>query len=135
MLGRFILQIKDGVYLDRFHFEEVQGQLTKIGLYYIVWAVQHGIPPSHFHFFSILELGTFFTSVGEMGLAFHQLYEVSSLPMGELPYEEYVPTEEDLDLLKAQNTLAYDTYWELMCYFHICGQMTKLRNQDVKQKA
>lgn len=112
----------------------------KIELYHTVRAVQHGIPFSRFHFLSILELyypetDIFFTPVGKMGLALHELYEVSSLPIGEFLCEEYVITGEELHLLHAQDALVYDTYWELMCHFHICRQMTKLRNQGVKQRA
>lgn len=70
-----------------------------------------------------------------MGLALYELYEISELPTGNVPYEVYVPMEEELHLLRAQSPLASDTYWELMCHFHICGQITKRRNQDVKQKA
>jgi len=36
--------------------------------------------------------GTFFTPAGEIGLALHELYEVSGLVMGDAPYEEYVLT-------------------------------------------
>lgn len=45
-----------------------------------------------------------------MGLALHELYEVSGLPIGDDPYEEYVPTGEELHLLKAQNPMVYDIY-------------------------
>lgn len=31
--------------------------------------------------------------------------------------------------------MVYDTYWELMCHFPISSQMTKLRNQGIKQNA
>lgn len=69
-----------------------------------------------------------------MGLALHELCEISGIPMGEVPYAEYVLIREELHLLKAQNMVVYDTYWELMCHFNICGHMTKLRNQGVKQR-
>lgn len=69
-----------------------------------------------------------------MDLTLHELYEISGLPMGKIPYEEYVPTGEDLHLLRAQDPLAYDTYWELLCHYHICAQITGLRNNGVKQK-
>lgn len=62
-----------------------------------------------------------------MCLALHKLYKVSGLSMGEASYEEYVPTREELHLLKAQHPMVYDRYWELICHFHICGHMTKLR--------
>ena len=41
-------------------------------------------------------MGTFFTPVGEIGLALHELYEVSGLVIGDAPYEEYVPTTEEV---------------------------------------
>ena len=38
-----------------------------------------------------------------MGLALHELYEVSGLVMGDAPYEEYVQTSEELHLLKKES--------------------------------
>lgn len=81
------------------------------------------------------ESGTFFTPVGEMGLALHELYEVFGLPMGEIPCKEYVLTWEELHQLQAQDTLAYDTYWELLCHYHICAQITGLNKNGMKQKS
>jgi len=48
------------------------------------------------NFYALLELyypsfGTFFTPVGELGLALHEMSEISNLPPGSLPYEEYFP--------------------------------------------
>ena len=77
--------------------------------------------------------GTFFTPVGEMGLALHELYEVSGLVIENAPYEEYVPTSEELHLLKKENPQVYKTYWEVLCHLHICGQITSWRNMGVKQ--
>ena len=53
---------------------------------------------------------TFFTPVREMGLALHELYEVSGLVMGDAPYEEYVPTSEELHLLIKEDPQVYETY-------------------------
>jgi len=53
--------------------------------------------------------------------------------MGDAPYEEYVPTSEELHLLKKENPQVYETYWEVLCHFHICGQITSWRNRGVKQ--
>lgn len=66
-------------------------------------------------FFSVselynLETGPFITLIGEMDLALYEMYESFGLPMGEIPYEKYVPTREELHLLRAQDTLPYDTY-------------------------
>ena len=49
-----------------------------------------GYPASPQNFFGILErynplTGTFFTPVGEMGLALHELHEVSGLATGDSP--------------------------------------------------
>ena len=69
-------------------------------------------------------MGTFFTPVGEIGLALHKLYEVSRLVIRDALYEEYVLTTEVLQLLKKEDPRVYNTYWEVLCHFHICGQMT-----------
>ena len=54
--------------------------------------------------------------------------------MGDAPYEEYVPTSEELYLLKKEDPQVYETYWEVLCHFHICGQISSWRNRGVKQK-
>ena len=112
--------------------------LEHVGLRSAVRAVQWGIPRSSHNFFGILErynplTGTFFTPVGEMGLALHELHEVSGLATGDSPYEEYVPTTEELNLLKKGSPEVYETYWEVMCHFHICGQVTAWRSGGIKQ--
>ena len=66
---------------------------------------RYGIIPSHYNFFGILEkynpdTCTFFTLVGEMDFSLHEMFEVSGLFMGDLPYEEYIPNTEELHLLK-----------------------------------
>ena len=52
-------------------------------------------------FYAILEMyypvsGTFFTPVGELGMALHEKWEVLNLPIGSLPYEEYFLCAEEL---------------------------------------
>lgn len=54
---------------------------------------------------------TFFTPVGELGLALHEIYEVSALSMGEVPYKEYILTTEKLSMLRAKDKCIYETYW------------------------
>jgi len=58
----------------------------------------------HTQLYAILELycpasGTFFTHVGEIGLALHEIKEESNLPIGSLPYEEYFSCMEKLEQL------------------------------------
>jgi len=64
--------------------------------------------------------GTFFTPVGELGMALHEMWEVSNLSMGSKPYEEYFPCVEELAQLDNDKPAIYETYRELMCYFYIC---------------
>jgi len=50
------------------------------------------------NFYAIFELycpatETFFTPVGELGMALHEMWEVSARPLGSLRYEEYFPCE------------------------------------------
>jgi len=99
-----------------------------MGLYHSVRAVQYGLPQSFHNFYGTLEhysslTGTFFTPVGEMGLALHELYELSGLVIGDAPYEEYVLTSEEFHLLRKEDPQVYETDWEVLCHFHICGQI------------
>ena len=80
------------------------------------------------NFYAIFELycpaiGTFFTHVGELGMTLHEMWEVSALPLGSLPYEEYFSCEVELALLKKQEPALFETYWELMCHLYICSSM------------
>jgi len=70
-----------------------------------VRATCYGIQMSVANFYAFFELycpttGTFFTPVGELGMALHEMWEVSDLTMGSLPYEEYFPCEAELALLE-----------------------------------
>ena len=67
--------------------------------------------------------GDFFTPVGELGMALYEMWEVSALPMGSLPYEEYFSCEAELALLEKQELALFETYQELMCHFYICSDM------------
>ena len=57
--------------------------------------------------------GTFFTPIGKFGMVLHEMWEVSNLPMGSLPYEE-------LEQLEKKEPTLYEIYRELMCHFYIC---------------
>jgi len=48
-----------------------------------------------------------------------------------LSYKEYIPTIEELHLMKKDAQLVYETYWEVD--FHIYAQITGLRAEGVKQ--
>ena len=61
------------------------------------------------------EMCTFFTPVREKWLALHEMYKVSELVMGDIPYEEYVSSAEKLQLMVDSAPLVYATYWEVLC--------------------
>ena len=75
------------------HFEE---NLERLGLYEAVRATCYDIQMSVANFYAIFELyclakGIFFTPTSKLGMALHEMWEVSALPKGSLPYEEYFP--------------------------------------------
>jgi len=45
-----------------------------------------------------------------MGFAVHEMYEVSRLAIGDIPYEEYVPSVEKLHMMEESAPLVYATY-------------------------
>ena len=86
-----------------------------MGLYHSVRAIQYGLLQSSYNFYGVLEhcnplTGTFFTPAGEIGLTLHELYEVSGRVMGDVSYEEYVPTSEELHLLRKEDPQVYEIY-------------------------
>jgi len=102
--------------------------LEKLNLHEAVRATCYGIDMKVACFYAILELycpasGTFFTPVGELGMALHEMWEISALPFGSLPYEEYFPCEAELALLEKQEPALLETYRELMCHLHICSSI------------
>jgi len=58
-----------------------------------------------------------------MGMTWHEMWEISALPIGSLPYEEYFLCESELALLEKQEPALFETYRELMCHFYICLDM------------
>ena len=75
----------------------------------------YGIVLSHYNFFGIFEkynpdTCTFFTPVGKMRFVVLEMFEVSGLSMGDLPYEEYIPSTGELHLLKRDAPQVYETY-------------------------
>lgn len=61
--------------------------LKDIELYGAIRNVQYGLSYSAYHLFNILEMynpkfETFFTPIGELGFALHEMFEVSLLSMG-----------------------------------------------------
>ena len=87
-----------------FALKELEEPLLQCGLYPTVKAVCYGIILNDYNFFRILEkynpdTCTFFTSVGEMGFALHEMFEVSRLSIRYWPYEEYIPSTKEFYLL------------------------------------
>ena len=75
--------------------------LERLGLYEAVRATCYGIQMSVANFYVIFELYCPATGIfGELGMALHEMWEVSALPLGSLPYEEYFSCEAELALLE-----------------------------------
>jgi len=93
-----------------FILAELGDILLQVGLYEAVRTIQYSILQSTQHFYAVLErynpeTCAFFTPLGEMGLALYEMYEVSGLVIGDAPYEEYVPSTEELYLLEKKATV------------------------------
>ena len=104
--------------------------LRKLGLHEVARATCHEIKISMPNLFAIFKLycpasGTFFTPVGELGLAL--LKWESNLPMGSMPYEEYFSCMMELEKMEKDNLEMFETYQELMCHFYICMDVHNAR--------
>ena len=91
-----------------------EGDLRSSGLYAPIRATMYGFPVSCCHFLALLETyvpdsNTFLTCGGELGLALHEMHQVSGLPMGDVPYQEYFPSNLQLEWLKKDTPDMYDT--------------------------
>ena len=98
-----------------FILEDLKDELLQTGLYNAVRAAKYGITQSSHHLFAMLECYnletcTFFTPIREMRFALHVMYEVSRLVIGDIPYEEYVLSAEELHLMEESAPLVYVTY-------------------------
>ena len=76
-----------------------------------------------------------FTLVRGMGFALHEMHEVSGLVMGDTSYEKYVPSTDELYLLKKDDPLVYEIYWEVLYHFHVCAQTIGWRSGRIRQMA
>ena len=75
-----------------FVLKDLKDEQLQTDLYNDVWAAQYGITQSSHHLFSMLEhynpeTCTFFTLVGEIGFALHEMYEVFRLAIGDIVYK------------------------------------------------
>ncbi|ONK68624.1 uncharacterized protein A4U43_C05F14080 [Asparagus officinalis] len=96
--------------LDRFDEE-----LKANGLYATIHATTYGLTISIPHFLALLELynpdtNTFLTKYGELGLALHEMHKVFGLLMGNIIYQEYFPSNRELQQLKSRMLNRYNTF-------------------------
>ncbi|ONK73126.1 uncharacterized protein A4U43_C04F27520 [Asparagus officinalis] len=99
-------------------------ELHACGLYAAIRSTMYGLPISAKHFFALCELynpdsNTFLTRHGELGLALHEMHKISGLPMGQMLYQEYFPSNHELNRLKDRMPDRYETLWDLTCHYHI----------------
>lgn len=78
--------------------------------------------------------GTFFIPVGELGFDLYEMFAVSLLFMGELPYDKTFLTMKKLRHLKVQDPHVYEIYEEVMCHFCICSNVSGTNGQGISQK-
>lgn len=102
-------------------------------MYGAIRTVQYSHPHSAYYLFSILEMynpksRTFFTPVGELGFAPYEMFEVYLLSIEELPNEEIAPAIEELRQIKTKDSQVCETYWEVMCHFCICQEVSGTRH-------
>ena len=88
--------------------------LRRLGLHEAVRATCFRINISILNFYDILEMycstsGTFFTQVGELGMALREMWEVSNLQIGSMPYR-YFPCAKKLAQLEKDKPAMYETY-------------------------
>ncbi|ONK80867.1 uncharacterized protein A4U43_C01F22640 [Asparagus officinalis] len=105
-------------------------ELHACGLYAAIRATMHDLPVSAKHFFALCELynpdsNTFLTRHGELGLALHEMHKISGLPMGQMLYQEYFPSNHELSQLKDRMPDRYETLWDLTCHYHIALAQSK----------
>ncbi|ONK80554.1 uncharacterized protein A4U43_C01F19130, partial [Asparagus officinalis] len=99
-------------------------ELHACGLYAAIRSTMYGLPVSAKHFFALCELynpdsNTFLTRHGELGLALHEMHKISGLPMGQMLYQEYFPSNHELSQLIDRMPDRYETLWDLTCHYHI----------------
>ena len=111
--------------MTTFILEEFEVELKKIKLWEAIRGTCFRFNINVPTFYAILELycpatGTFFTPVGELGLALHEMWDISRLPMGSYPYEEFFPCSGHLKKLSTKSPEVFDVFRELTNHFQIC---------------
>ncbi|MFG1569943.1 hypothetical protein ACDT16_13740 [Staphylococcus aureus] len=102
-----------------------QSELKQLGLFRAIQATEQGIEINQSLFLALLEryhedTGTFFFPGGEMGLALHEMYDISKLPWGDEPYEEYTPSREEFMGLENKYPDMMEVYKELLSHYQSC---------------
>ena len=81
------------------------------------------------NFFAIFELycpalETFFTLVDELRLALHNMWEISNLPMGLMPYKEYSPLTMAPEQMEKDDSEIFETNQEFSVpLLHLHGRL------------
>jgi len=104
--------------------EHFSTDLKRLGLCEAVRATCYRTEISVPNFFAIFKLycpalETFFSPVSELGMALHDIWEVSNLPMVLLPYKEYFHCMMELEQLEKDDPALFETYRESICHFYI----------------
>ncbi|ONK67075.1 uncharacterized protein A4U43_C06F15400 [Asparagus officinalis] len=121
--------------LDRFGEDLKDG-----GLYAVIRATTYGLTMSVPHFLALLEFynpdaNTFLTKHGELGFALHEMHKISGLPMGNMIYQEYFPSNKELQQLKSRTPNRYNTFWDLAYHYHIALAVSEVNELIKKSNA
>lgn len=111
--------------------EKYEDILKAIVMFYAMRATRSGLETNPTMFIALAErynchTGTFFMPGGEMGLALHEMYEVSTLPWSEEPYEEYTPTNKELRELGGENPELHTPAREETTFTYVFVQVKRL---------
>ena len=106
------------------HFEV---ELMRIGLHEAVWATCQGIKISVPNFFAIFKLYcpalvTFFTPIGELGLALRDIWEISNLHIGSMLYEEYFFYTMELEQMEKDDQEMFGTLRIDVSFLYLHGR-------------
>lgn len=66
-----------------------------------------------------------------MGLALHKIWQISELPIGDVPYEEYFSGSKELEILASQYSPLYHTLRDLTYNFCIYLHLSDVKGSAI----
>lgn len=69
-----------------------------------------------------------------MGLALHEMWQISELLIGDIPYEEYFPESKELEILSTRDNSLYHTLRGLTCHYCVCSDLSDAKEGVIWHK-